>query len=85
MFGIECMTQGVPFEDVQKDASFTSSEIIELIHYRLCMPGTRLQLIQSVVEIHRKGASIIKSICKNLDKDSYIPVTTGLLDVSVGS
>lgn len=40
------MTQEVPFEDMQKDASFTSSEILELIHYRLCMPGTQLQLIQ---------------------------------------
>lgn len=79
------MTQEVPFEDMQKDASFTSSEIIELIHYQLRMSGTQLQLIQSVVKSHRKWASIIKSICKNLVKDSYIPVTTGLLDVSVGS
>lgn len=79
------MTQEVPFEDMQKDASFPSSEILELIYYRLCMPGTQLQLTQSVVKIHRKRASIIKSICKNLDKESYIPITTGLLDVSVGS
>lgn len=79
------MTQEVPFKDMQKNASFTSSEILELIHYRLCMPGTQLQLIQRVIKIHRKGASTIKNICKNLDKDSYISITTGLLDVSVGS
>ena len=79
------MTQEVPFEDMQKDASFTSSEILELIHYRLSMPGTQWQLTQSAVKIHRKGASTIKSICNDLDKESYIPITTGLLDMSVGS
>lgn len=35
---IELMIQEIPFVDMQDDVSFTSSEIIELIHYSLCMP-----------------------------------------------